>query len=770
MGRLISLKEFLDEYGESMAGKVTRELTVVHDPITDKARDISEIIDGIRKKPFPSQAEIIKACYKSLISGNKAVYMVSEMGTGKTLMAIATARVLFKLKGIRRVLVICPPHLVPKWIQEIKESLSGAAAYNFNGKDVIRQLEDLRRRPRPARLEFYVMGRERAKTGFLWRPAVLTRHGKCFCPGCGVELLDKDGYPLPVFVRNTQGRYKKRHACGNPVIKWTYTPDTAHPAKVKVVCGEQLWQPDNTRKRYRKAMPAKFIKAKMKGFFDLLVADEVHQLKNESGQGYAFGALASACRYLLCLTGTLAGGYASDVYHLLFRTHPRLMLEDNNKWGNPKRFIESYGVLEKITTIKEEDGLTTKAKRRTIVKEKPGISPLLLGRMLLSNSVFLRLSDCMEHLQPYEEDVIELNMPPRMAQLYADFEDTLKEALKEALVRGDNSLLGGYLHALLSYPERIHKGVAVTHPHTKEPVACGPPLPGVMPKEHELISILKNEIEQRRKVLVYIENSNTTDISPRLVTLMEAEKIKVKVLRSRETEGRARIIDHWVKSGMEVLITNPKKVEVGMDLLDFPSIVFYQIPMSTYTLRQASRRSWRIPQKKPVRVFFLTYSGTMQTRLMQLMADKLMCSLAIEGELSDRGLAALSETSDSMAKALAGMLIEKSKSGENRSLKDIWSDYRKKEVQVEMRIGKDISGPGPQPETISNEETHEPSREIKKAGLEVEKIGDRIVKVQFIEYVGKRKRKVTHIEVREAELDEMLKKRDKPVQAQFSLF
>src|SRR4030043_1952955 len=116
-----------------------------------------------------------------------------------------------------------------------------------------------------------------------------------------------------------------------------------------------------------------------------------------------------------------------------------------------------------------------------------------------------------------------------------------------------------------------------------------------------------------------------------------------------------------------------------MDLLDFPAIVFYQIPMSTYTLRQASRRSWRIPQTKPVRVYFLTYSRTMQTRLMKLMADKLICSLAIEGELTDKGLAALSETSDSMAKELAKMLIEKSESGESRSLKDIWEATRKRE-------------------------------------------------------------------------------------------
>jgi len=361
-------------------------------------------------------------------------------------------------------------------------------------------------------------------------------------------------------------------------------------------------------------------------------------------------------------------------------------------------------------------------------------------------------------------------MHPEMAQLYAEFEKTLKDALQEALAIGDNSLLGGYLHALLSYPERIYKGVEVIHPHTKKQVAYGPPLQGVMPKEQELISIIKGELEQRRKVLVYIQNSNTTDISPRLVNMMEEENIKVRVLRSGDTEGRARIIDNWVRKGMEVLITNPRKVEVGMDLLDFPSIIFYQIPMSTYTLRQASRRSWRIPQKKPVNVYFLTYSRTMQTRLMQLMADKLMCSLAIEGELSDKGLAALSETSDSMAKELAKMLIEKSESGDNSNLKDLWAGYRKKEVQVEVMINKDISEPKPEIETISKEEKHDPTAEIKMACSEVEKIGDRVVKVQFIEYNGKRKKKVTHIEVKEAELDEILRKSDKPAQAQFSLF
>jgi hypothetical protein len=51
------------------------------------------------------------------------------------------------------------------------------------------------------------------------------------------------------------------------------------------------------------------------------------------------------------------------------------MVQDGNPWGNPMRFMEKYGILERITTISEEDGLTTKAKKRTVVKAKPGISP-----------------------------------------------------------------------------------------------------------------------------------------------------------------------------------------------------------------------------------------------------------------------------------------------------------------------------------------------------------------------------------------------------------
>ena len=755
MEAITNLKGFLDEYGPSLAKRVNDELEVVHDPLRDEEKDMDEVMDRLNKQPFPVQREVIKGVIKAFKSGNKSVYITAEMGSGKTIMGIASALL---LKNNPRVLIMCPPHLVRKWIREIKETTPTSKVFNLNGKQCLSMLEDLRN-PKPStRPEFYVIGRERAKTTFQWRPAVVhSKQGDC-CPRCGGLLLDRDGTPIPLFERNNQGKYKKKYACENTIPKWVWDAERGTHRRIYRRCGEQLWQADREKKNYRKYMPALFIKNKLKNFFDLLIVDEIHQYKNLSGQGYAFGILSRVCKYTLGLTGTLMGGYALDLFYLIYRTHPGVMLSDGNLWGSPGQFMEKYGILERITTIPEEDGLSVKSKKRTIVKAKPGVSPLLMGKMLLANSVFLRLSDMSENLPEYEEEVIELQMDDQQGEAYHNFEEDMKAALKEALSLGDNSLLGAYLNALLSYPDRIDQGVTVCHPHTHELVAFGPPIQGDMPKERELSQIIDREISKGRKVMVYIQNSNTTDISPRLVKMIEDKGYRVKVLRAGDTEGRAEKIDKWTEKGLDVLICNPKLVETGLDLLSFPSIVFYQCGYSTYTLRQGSRRSWRITQRDPVKVYYMAYSDTMQTRAMKLIATKLETSLALEGELTDKGLSALSESSDSMSRELARALVEQiDYSG---TLKDMWAAYRKKEVQVDCNVSK------ARPIELK-EEGLPPNAE--KVSIEAEQIGDKVIKVSFIEYVGRRK-KVTRVEVKESELDNMIKDKDNPVSAQLSIF
>ena len=65
---------------------------------------------------------------------------------------------------------------------------------------------------------------------------------------------------------------------------------------------------------------------------------------------------------------------------------------------------------------------------------------------------------------------------------------------------------------------------------------------------------------------------------------------------------------------------------------------FYETGYDLFTLRQASRRSWRIGQKHPCRVYFLYYQATMQARAMALMAQKLDASLGPGRPVLCRGL------------------------------------------------------------------------------------------------------------------------------------
>ena len=78
---------------------------------------------------------------------------------------------------------------------------------------------------------------------------------------------------------------------------------------------------------------------------------------------------------------------------------------------------------------------------------------------------------------------------------------------------------------------------------------------------------------------------------------------------------------------------------------------------SVYVMRQASRRSWRIGQTRPVKVVFMAYRNTLQADALKLVAKKLQSSLAVEGELPEDGLAAYGDDGDDLMMALARRIV-----------------------------------------------------------------------------------------------------------------
>src|SRR3990172_12172057 len=166
--RDMELREFLAKFGSQLGEKTLKNLSVVYDPLSADSASLTEEFDrrirSLLRRPFPVQEEIIKGIAVGLYrKGRERLFVCGEMGTGKTMIALSAAAVSAKPL---RTLVVCPTHLVEKWIREAKQVVPGVQVCDLAVKNAISVLEMFRRtKGRPSVHEIYVISRERAKLG-----------------------------------------------------------------------------------------------------------------------------------------------------------------------------------------------------------------------------------------------------------------------------------------------------------------------------------------------------------------------------------------------------------------------------------------------------------------------------------------------------------------------------------------------------------------------------------------------------------------------------
>jgi hypothetical protein len=181
----------------------------------------------------------------------------------------------------------------------------------------------------------------------------------------------------------------------------------------------------------------------------------------------------------------------------------------------------------------------------------------------------------------------------------------------------------------------------------------------VFPKERWLIDLVKDEANRNRQVWVYVQNTGERNVLRRVSDLLAAEGLRVGMLDKKAVPRGKR--EEWIhKRGREfdAPVSHPDLVKTGLDLFDldqgvnFCTIAWYQTGYNPFTLRQASRRAWRIGQPEHCRVCYGYYKGTMQARAMALMGAKLVAAEQLDGRFSAEGLAAMaSDESAEMAMA-----------------------------------------------------------------------------------------------------------------------
>jgi len=432
---------------------------------------------------------------------------------------------------------------------------------------------------------------------------------------------------------------------------------------------------------YRRYPLSAYLKKKLKRI-DALIVDELHQYSGESAQGQAMAELAGIADKVLGMTATLVNGYAQGIFYLLFRLKARLMLLDNQVYKRPRDFCLQYGVLEEMY---EEDtteyNSTSKSKKKRKVRERflPGVSPIVYSRFLLENAVFLGLNDMGKELPDYEGIPIPCTMLPEVKKEYDTLQNRFRYLMSKEPGIGKR-VMSAYLNLLSAYPDQPYGHEPIRNPFVEEEgmnVLSAPKDIGsaddLQPKDEVLLDLIDRKLQEGERVIVYTAWVRL-DTQERLHKLLTEKGVKAAILDQKvPTVQREEWVDKRVREGVKVLITNSALVETGLDLNAFTTLVFYNIAFNLYVFRQASRRSWRINQTAPkVEIYMLYYADTMQHKALRLMASKLSAATVIEGQISDEGLAAMSDCQD-----LTTQLAKELMRGLKDDVEDLAASFKK---------------------------------------------------------------------------------------------
>ncbi|MDM7992931.1 MAG: hypothetical protein QUS11_06410, partial [Candidatus Fermentibacter sp.] len=205
-------------------------------------------------------------------------------------------------------------------------------------------------------------------------------------------------------------------------------------------------------------------------------------------------------------------------------------------WGlrGQAAWVRDMGALERIVEYRPEydKGGRYTGKRRVEQKPKeaPGCSPLLV-REIIDHTVFVGLQDVGRDMPDFEEIPVPIPMDGDMAGHYQRARDRLGTYLFQCRMEGDASFLGRYLQTLLAWPTAPFRGERVIHRRRLDresetfieiPVHDMPGLgeERLYPKEQWLVELVRDELAQARFVGVFLRQTGTRDIQPRIEKIL----------------------------------------------------------------------------------------------------------------------------------------------------------------------------------------------------------------------------------------------------------
>jgi SNF2 family DNA or RNA helicase len=337
--------------------------------------------------------------------------------------------------------------------------------------------------------------------------------------------------------------------------------------------------------------------------WDLAVLDEAQYIKNASARTAQAARRLNADRRL-CLTGTPIENNLQDIWSLFEFTMPGFLGDEASFREQTARLSDDEGEAAFAAILRD------RLRRR--------LAPFVLRR---------RKEEVLPDLPAKSEVVHAVAMTPAQADLYADVREEARQAVRDA-VRDQGP--GGARMCILTQLLRLRQ------------VCCDPRLlergdgPAASAADSAKLTAFLDLMAQLQaqgsRTLVF---SQFTSMLALISDALRAEG-RDHLILTGETEDRARLVERFQAGECPIFLISLRAGGVGLNLTAADSVIHYDPWWNPAVERQATDRSHRLGQTKPVFVYKLIVDDSIESKIQELQRTKLELArdLLSEGDIA----------------------------------------------------------------------------------------------------------------------------------------
>jgi superfamily II DNA or RNA helicase len=354
-----------------------------------------------------------------------------------------------------------------------------------------------------------------------------------------------------------------------------------------------------------------------------VMLDEAQRIKNSRSQA-ALSVKELNARHRLCLSGTPLENHLGELWSLMDFVCPGLL-------GSEAQFREHYRTpIER----RQDTGRAQQLARR--------VKPFLLRRTKLQVA---------RELPEKTETLLRVELTGTQRDLYETVRATMDSKLRDViaqqgLARSQIMVLDALLRLrqVCCDPRLLKTG---QHDDAADAAPVRPHHPSA--KMELLLDLLPTLVEDGRRVLLF---SQFTE----MLALIELELVRLKLpylLLTGETKDRGALVEKFQEGETPLFLISLKAGGVGLNLTAADTVILYDPWWNPAVEQQAIDRAYRIGQDKPVFVYKLLASGTVEDKMLELQARKAgLADSLLSGVASDAALTA--QDFDELFKPLGG--------------------------------------------------------------------------------------------------------------------